>query len=297
MDLYTAAMGMISNMTKMDVTSNNIANVDTNGYKYDQTSIKVFDEAYRNIQKNDDNRRIGGYKDENYVDNISTNFDPGAFKQTYRALDFALHDNEQTGDVSFFTVKKGDAEYLTRNGQFTLDADRRLSTQNGALVLDKNNNPIVIPQGVDFYTTSTGDIVESNTKKQIAQLKLQSVGSNDLGYLEKKYGGFFQVTPISEITKNFGSVQNILNNFDTNSTLQAKFKDKATLQNALTSGQIRVLKPFSGEMKDGMVEGSNVDYTKELVGLMNTERDVHSNQKAFTIQDSILQKAANDIAK
>jgi len=295
--LYTGAMGMISNIRKVEVHGNNIANAATTGYKMDQETFRVFDETFKRSISNEGNIRIGQYHDEVYVDDVRTYFEQGSSKVTGNPVDFMLQDNNGSGQVSFFAVKVGDAEYLTRNGNFTLDGNRRLVTQNGGLVLGENNLPIVIPENVKFSVNSDGSITEFDTNKMIGKLKLQSVGDNDLQLLQKKQGGYYEVMSLEKILGSFGNIQTLIQQFDTNPTIRGVFGSKERLQDILDSGQVRILSPFQGQVYSGALETSNVDMASEMVGMMNAQKGVSSAQKVSSTFDRIFEKEANELGK
>lgn len=296
-DLYIGAMGMISNMTKLDVHSNNIANASTSGYKAEQNTFRVFEETYMRAKKADSNERIGAYYHEVYVDNIQTDFQTGSMMQSNSNLDFALADTTDSNQTSFFVVGKEGNTYLTRNGHFMLDANRTLSTANGGQILSEAGQPIVIPEGVDFAVSSEGTIVNRATNEAIAQMQLHSVASEDLGLLKKEYGGYYSVWTPEYIEKNFGSIPQILREFDENVTLQDVFKTRERLQNIQNTGQVNILQGFSGKLQNNAIEASNVNMSKEMIGIINAQKGVQSSQKVFNTLDKILEKSANELGR
>lgn len=304
-DLYIGAMGMVSSMNKLKVQSNNIANMETIGYKSDTPTSKVFEEQYRIRKESDEPGVLGIDEDQMYIDDVSTSFSEGVFKQTGGQFDFALHDDSGSGDVSFFTVQKDGQTYYTRNGQFVLDGERHLTTANGAYVLDQNGKQITIPQwtggDVGIMADKNGTIFSYNPdngqKQAIAKLQLQTVGKEDLGLLEKKFGSFFQPTTVEKLTQDYGSIQNILNQFDTNVTVKGVFKHKEALQEALKTGQLAIFKPFEGQMEKGMLEASNVDMASEMVKMLEINREFQMNQKVVSTYSRVLEKDANEVGR
>ena len=296
-ELYTSAMGMISNMTKLNVHSNNIANASTTGYKYAQSTFRVFDETYMRSNKGITNDRIGTYSNEVYVDDIRTNFSGGNVIQSKSNLDFALTDTAESDATSFFVVQKEGNNYLTRNGHFMLDANRTLSTANGGQVLSETGEPIVIPEGVQFGISSSGVITNQETHEEIAKMQLRSVASDDLGMLKKEYGGYYSVWTPAYIEKNFGSINQLIQDFDHNVTLQGIFKTKENLEQIRNTGQINITQAFSGKLQNSVLEASNVNMSKEMIAIIETQKGVQSSQRAFTTMDKVLEKAANEVGK
>lgn len=304
MDLYTNAVGMISNIVKLNTVSDNIANSQTTGYKSDEATFRVFEENFARLKYQGESKRIGGYNDKVYVDNIQTNFRQGDMQFTDRNLDVALVDQDPN-KTSFFVVErangiteKGNESYLTRNGHFLMDAERRLSTVSGGLVLNERGVPVRIPQGVeDFQVRKDGSIVDNSNNQVLDTIQIRTVDKDKLGFLEKKYGGFYQIMDRPYIEKNYGDIDRLIEQFDQNITLQKVFKSKANLEEIRNTGQVSILGGFSGEVKSSFLENSNVDMSKEMVRLMESQRGVEANQRLTKIIDTILQKDANDIGK
>lgn len=295
--LYTGASGLIANMLKLNTHSNNIANASTNGFKKDQETFKVFDETFKKAFTSEGTKKLGEYNDQVHVDNIQTYFEEGTAKITGNPYDFMISDGNDSEFVSFFTVSHGGNEYLTRNGGFDLDATRTLSTPNGGRVLDINNEPIVIPEGVELVIDKDGVMYDQKTNKEIARMKIQSVSDSDLQLLEKKQGNYFEVMDVNKIIDNFGNLNKVLNDFDNNPTLRSVFGSKERIQDIINTGNVNILNEGKGSLRMNMIETSNVDMATELVGLMTSQKNINSNQKVNTIMDKIFEREANDIGK
>ncbi len=147
--LYTAGIGMMTQMKRMDVVSGNIANVNTTGYKKDNVVTRTFSEEltkqfeYLNSKEV---KSVGKFSTGLFVDDVYTDFTSGGVKVTEGPLDLAL-----SGDGFFVVRVKGDdgknTEMYTRDGSFTLGSDNTLLTKEGNTVLGQNG-PIKIPNGV-----------------------------------------------------------------------------------------------------------------------------------------------------
>ena len=295
--IYTGALGMISASTKLSTISNNIANSTTDGYKSDESTYRTWDETFTKIKSKEDTRIIGAVKDLNYVDNIKTNFEQGIARQTGEEYDFYLQDPTGSKDVSFFLVQKDGQTYLSRNGHFMLDSQRNLVNANGGYLLNAAGNPIQIPIGASISLSPEGTVTDQETSAVYGQINLQTVDETSLGLLEKKYGGYYQPLTMEKLNQNFGSAQWVLDNFDTNKTLQSVFGSRENVQNIINTGQVNVLTPFAGRVASGMLEGSNVDMAKEMVSMMETQRYFQANSKSFSIMDQIFAKEASEIGK
>jgi flagellar hook protein FlgE len=156
--LYTGISGMRSMQTMMDVTGNNIANVNTTGYK---TANTVFEDTLSQTLRNASGS-VGANGGTNpaqvglgvRVSSITTNFTQGATQTTGRNTDMLIN-----GD-GFFVVQNQGANMYTRNGAFSLDNKGQLVAANGAKVMgwqaDANGavstaaavTPLTIPTGL-----------------------------------------------------------------------------------------------------------------------------------------------------
>ncbi len=185
--LYTAYTGMVNEQNRMDILTNNLANASTVGFKKEGSTSQSFDSiltvkikdqsvGLQNVQKlgtNNPGVKIG----ENYTD-----FTQGSFRVTDNTYDLAL-----AGDGFFtieFTNKAGETSTMyTRNGQFTLNREGYLVTQDGDYVLDTQNRRIQLNTLLDSEIGSDGTITQAGR----AVARIQVTDFEDYNYLEK-YG-------------------------------------------------------------------------------------------------------------
>lgn len=130
--LFSGISGLRSHQTMLDVTGNNIANVNTTGFKASQTQ---FQDTLSQVLTNPGGAQagIGGTNPAQVglgvkVAAISTNFQQGAAQTTNRSTDMMI-----SGD-GFFSVQKNGQTFYTRNGSFDFDATGQLVTAEGGLV-------------------------------------------------------------------------------------------------------------------------------------------------------------------
>lgn len=185
--LYTAYTGMLNEQNRMDILTNNLANADTVGYKKEGSTSQSFNDVLAvkikdasvglsNVQRigiNNPGVKIG----ENYTD-----FSQGSFRITENTYDLAL-----AGEGFFaveFTNKAGDTSTMyTRAGQFALNKDGDLVTQDGDYVLDVNNRHIRLNTLQDATISDNGIITQNG--RAVAQIQVADF--EDYDYLEK-YG-------------------------------------------------------------------------------------------------------------
>lgn len=255
--LFTSALGMTTQMQRMDVVSNNIANVDTTGFKRESVASQSF--AERMAQRINDpaaieifpmlslfrDTPIGPMSPGVFIDEVFTDFSNGHLQQTSNALDIAL-----VGQ-GFFSIDVDGEEMFTRDGFFTMASDGTLVTANGDLVLGLNG-AIQLPNGT-IVIDDAG-----------------SVFVNDL---------YIDTLRIVEFT-NPQSLRQAGHNL---------FRTTAASEEAEAG--------FVGLVRQGFLEGSNVQAVREMVELISLSRAYEANSRILQMQDETLGRAVNEIAR
>lgn len=190
---YTAASGMTTQQRRQDTLSNNIANAQTPGFKQDQASIRSFPEllikridsetlpTVRNFTLPID-QSIGSINSGVYVQETIVDHQQGGLLETGMPADMALINGiipDETGSI-FFTVQNANGELrYTRNGNFTVDGEGFLTTNQGYYVLNQAGEPI-FTDGQDFTVTSEGQVEVAG-----AQIPLNIAYAADVNQLIK----------------------------------------------------------------------------------------------------------------
>ncbi|MBO8157990.1 flagellar basal-body rod protein FlgF [Thermosyntropha sp.] len=175
--LYTAASGMMLNMAKQDVIANNIANVNSTGYKKDQTVTKAFPQMLiSRLNEKGSPKVIGSLGTGACVSGIYTDYSKGNLKRTDNEYDLAID-----GEGFFVVALPGGEEGFTRSGNFKLNQEGILVNNQGYPVLDYNDDLIYIEQ--ENFTIDERGII-SIDGEEITRLKI--VVFDDLGQLIKK---------------------------------------------------------------------------------------------------------------
>ena len=205
--LYTAYTGMVNEQNRMDIMTNNLANASTVGYKKegstsqsfnDVLTVKIKDQSVgmRNVQKigiKNPGVKIG----ENYTD-----YTQGSFRITDNTYDLAL-----AGDGFFaieFTNKAGETDTkYTRAGQFTLNKDGYLVTEEGDYVLDTQNRRIRLNTLLDSKITDDGTIYQNDQ----AVARIQVTDFEDYDYLEKYGETYYQPIEGAKTTTAYAQVK------------------------------------------------------------------------------------------
>ncbi len=216
--LYTAYTGMLNEQHRMDVLTNNLANATTNGFKKEGTTSEAFDtvlaykikdlsepgnmprplatnravdEAELNNPLNENylERRVrktglnlGVKIGENYVD-----YSQGPIKETGNTLDLALSDRgffavEYTNKAGVTSTK------YTRDGNFAMNRQGFLQTQDGDYVLDEDGRRIQMDTALPISISRNGTIIQDGT--EVATIGITDF--EDYNYLERFGENFFQ---------------------------------------------------------------------------------------------------------
>lgn len=158
--VYLSAAGAHAQNHRLQVLSNNLANVDTPGFKPQQSVLQArFAEL---IERGDVAPGLGGADDLGggvTVQKAQTQFDVGPIQVTGRETDFALHDRE-----SFFVIQRGEDQLMTRAGEFVFDSRGFLVNQSGDRVLSTDGSPIQIRPELPFEVGPQGRIRQGNER-------------------------------------------------------------------------------------------------------------------------------------
>ena len=184
--LYTAYTGMINEQHRMDTMTNNLANANTVGFKKEGATSQSFDNVLAVKIKDESiglqNVKRLGYNPGVKIGENYTDFTPGSFRVTGNTYDLAL-----AGDGFFaieFTNKAGETSTMyTRAGQFTLNKDGYLVTEDGDYVLDTQNRRIRLNTLIDSKIRNDGTISQNG----VDVARIQVADFEDYNYLEK-YG-------------------------------------------------------------------------------------------------------------
>lgn len=161
--LYTSGWSMMALNKKIDVISNNLANINTTGYKKDIVVFEAFPEIL--TRRINDTRsptnpsgRIGTMELSCDVGEVFTYYMQGQLLKSDNSFDLAIKDS----NTAFFTIEVVDengniTECYTRDGRFKLDSDNRLVTQEGYAVMGVDG-PVFLYG--DFVVEEDGTIIQ-----------------------------------------------------------------------------------------------------------------------------------------
>lgn len=261
--LYTAYTGMIEEMRRMDVMTNNLANASTTGYKKegtvnqsfdDELAIKIKDRSEALPAKKLGDVNLGVKVGETYRD-----YSQGSFSVTDNPYDLAL---EGEGFFAIeFRNKNGETSIkYTRDGSFTVDQNGYLMTKDGDYVLNANGaanttggqaNYVRIDPNQDVTIDRNGVVFQNNL--QVGQIGV--VDFADYNYLEKYGENLYDVVP---------------------------------------GGQLQA---SNAAVEQGCLEMSNVNIVSEMVDMITITRAYEANQKIITTIDGTIDKAVNTVGQ
>lgn len=188
--LHVARSGLLSQQTGIDATSNNIANINTTGYKYNRAEFHELLNEQLQAPPTGSNR-TSGQAAGTLLTATQTIFAQGQIQSSEQPWDMAIE-----GD-GFFQVQRPDGSIAyTRDGSFRLDGEGRLTTANGYLLSPTITIP---PDARESVVTSDGQVMvrrQDQTEPQtIANISLAHF-ANSTG-LEKTTDNLYQPTDAS----------------------------------------------------------------------------------------------------
>jgi flagellar basal-body rod protein FlgF/flagellar basal-body rod protein FlgG len=156
--LYLSAAGADVQRQRLEVLSNNLANVNTAGFKRELAVFQA--RAAEEIEQGTAHPGSRGINDLGggvFLRETQTDFSQGLMQMTSNETDLALEGE------GFFQVSDENGPLLTRAGEFTLDPAGRLVTQTGRLVLSEAGGPIVLDRRFPIEVTQHGMVRQSET--------------------------------------------------------------------------------------------------------------------------------------
>lgn len=261
--LYTAHTGMITEMKRLDILANNLANADTTAYKKegttsrtfaDEMAVKLKDTSSYGIAQN-----IGEISYSVHLGQVYTDYSSGSFKVTDNVADFAIDGNGFFAIA--FTDKEGNTSVkYTRDGSFTVNTEGYLVTKDGDYVLNATG-------------AANGD---SNEDNFIRVDPNATIKVNQLGYIFQN----------DEIVGTLGVID-----FDNYDYIE---KYGENLYNLLDGGNVIAT---DAKVEQGVLETSNVNVINEMVNMITIQRAYEAGQKVITSIDGTLDKAVNSVGR
>ena len=240
--MYSALFGALSNEVRLNISANNLANVNTTGYKRDQVSFQDTFLRFAHDYAPDPRDSIRSEKLLPRADLIAKprlaqqtiDFSQGAVQTTGNPFDLAIQ------GPGFFKVRTSDGDFYTRNGSFLRSSDGTLVTQQGFQVLG-GGGPVDVPDGKVVSIDSSGQVSVDGAP----------VGEIDVVTIENQ-----------DVLKKFGD------------GLYRGDAAGQAVEGALDEEETRVLQ--------GYLERPNVEVVVEMVNMIETQRVYEAYQKTMT---------------
>lgn len=253
--LFTSATGMLGQQLNMDVISNNLANVNTSGFK--KSRVEFEDLIYQTLRQPGAAQADGQLIPTGIQVGmgaravaVSKHFSQGDYQQTEAQLDVAIE-----GD-GFFRLLKGDQEVYTRNGAFKLDNNGVVTDSHGYILQPQ----FTVPEGTTNITIDPSGTITAlaSDGTELAQAQVTLYKFANSGGLFARGKNLFTPTPASG-----DPVEGV-------------------------PGQDEF-----GTLAQGFLEMSNVSVVDEMVNMIVAQRAYEANSKAIQTSDSMLQQANN----
>lgn len=170
--LYLSAAGAHAQNHRLEVLSHNLANINTPGFKPHLAVLKG--RHAEAIEQGDIQSGTGGIDDIGggvAIQPTLTQFSQGALRKTGNQTDFAINDAE-----SFFVVKRGDSQLLTRAGDFLFDSRGTLVTPHGDPVLSTSGDPITISPNSPVEVMDDGTINQAGERRSLMLARPRELG-------------------------------------------------------------------------------------------------------------------------
>ncbi len=252
---YSSAAGMVTQFNRLDTIANNLANVNTAGFKEDNVIVgdflRMLKEARDDLPNANQTKEGAAFlnrtltKSPQVVDSF-TDFSVGDLTKTSNTLDFAL-----SKDDLFFAVRTPQGIRLTRDGSFTLNPEGKLVNKQGYEVLGEDyktsNAGITFAQEDAVITADKNGQISTNVPgsfNMVVKTKLLVVQPDNLRELKKDGDNLYSL----ENEESFTTVGN------------------------------------SGAVSQGFIEKSNVNAVKMMTQLIETNRLIGMYQKAMDTQ-------------
>ncbi len=256
--MYSGLFGALTNEYRMANIANNLANVNTAGYKRDVLSFKdtfqmfahdVVMEPVNNIRSEKlfpDPQHMARPR----IAASKTDFSQGAMKYTGNPLDIAI------AGEGFFTFQANGENFYSRDGHFVVDSEGRLMTPQGFSVLGAGGTELSIPAGTkNIHLASDGNL-----------------------FADDQIVGRIQVTTVD----NLEGLQKVGQNL-------YRIRDG--------SGAAEIEAPERTTLEQGYMETANVEVVSLMVNMIEAQRQFEAYQKVMQTSDALDREATNKIGR
>lgn len=251
-ELFTAAMGMMPQQTRLEVIANNLANANTIGFKrasvFERNLIDARANFYNvpgDVEQNDP--PVGSYMD----------YSQGAYQKTGNPLDLAIENQK-----GFFVVEDVNGnQFFTRAGNFKLSEDGTIETMDGKKLLGAGNEQITLRSEMVF---------DELTAESAKSLNLR-ISDNGEVFVNEKLVSQIQVAEIENLE----------------TLMQISSGNFITSGDSI----INYLAPEEMKLSQGWLENSNVNVINEMIAMIELQRLYELGSKVIQTNDGTLDQS------
>ncbi len=310
--LYTAASGLTANQRRHDTLTNNIANMNTPGFKQVTPVARSFPEMLIALTQGEDAKSIGRINTGVFIEESLPLFTQGDLIETANSGDLAIVSNirvaeevdgelveipfdesgkgvNQDGDIvyqpqAFFTLQnEAGEERYTRIGKFMVNGEGELVTLNGDRLIGRDEQPI------SFEGASIAGLPPEVEQPNVISLDQVRVGAD--GSMYDAGTGL----PIVDAAGNPIALR--IAQVDNPNRLIREGSGNYRLDNPEDNPPEQVPNLAQISIEQGFIERSNVDATQSMIDLMAAQRAYEANQRMVQYYDRSLEKAVNEIGR
>jgi flagellar hook-basal body protein len=256
--------GMSAALSDLDVTSNNIANAGTTGFKRREAD---FTDVYVDSVAIGVGKRIGsGVR----TPEIRINGSQGVLKQSGAVLDLAI---EGQGMFALRDTNNPTEVLYTRDGAFGVDLDGEIATNNGYKVLSANGNAITIPP-------KAAAVIDVNGVEELEDIPLSGVAIRSDGAVAATYGD--RVFLVAKVGLATFADANRLTAIGSNMFRENARSGGGAIGEAITDGR--------GKIHSGALEMSNINMTGELAKLIRAQQTFSGASRLLQSETEMVRK-------
>ena len=248
---YSSAAGMVTQFNRLNTIANNLANVNTNGFKEDNLIfgdyMRLYKESRDELPNANNTKEAAKFINRTMarvpqVVDKYTDFGVGNMEKTDNQLDFAL-----SRKGLFFAVQTPQGIRLTRDGSFSLNDEGKLVTKEGYAVLGDDKKPISFSTTDSIITSDKNGQLSANVPGGVAMTqkkKLFIAAVDNVKKMQKEGDNLYKLANVKDVS----------------------------------------ISEESGAVRQGFLEKSNVNAVKMMTQLIETNRLVGMYQKAMDTQ-------------
>ncbi len=270
--IYTSASGMLCEIVRQDMVANNLANVDTPGFKRDQGIFKELPTMM--LRKVNDGKlypprplykfpKIGKLGTGAIIDESHTDFSAGKYQFTDNDFDCALENNK-----AFFVMETARGTRFTRDGSFTLDQEGFLVSHSGDYVLAEPEPPV----------ESAGPLFDEQGKPTGEYTRVQ-VGLTDKVTIDTEGRVIVNGRPSFRLLRGMASDRKAFRKDQSNDFVRAY-------------GEVN---RAGGKVKPGYLEKPNFSLVEEMVKMIEVSRAYEANSKVIQAHETLLDRVVNSV--